>query len=333
MNKKISLIISSFILMVGLFLLINNTTKQNNTCNNTLQEAINKVLPKTVLVEAYNYNNLKSTGSGFFYKEDNKYAYILTNEHVITDCDNIKVVLENDKEIETKLLGKDEYLDIAILRVDKKYSQGTVKLSNSKKMNIGDTIFTIGSPLGYEYKNTVTSGIISRKDRIVKTTVNDEDWPVRVIQVDASINRGNSGGPLVNTNGEVIGICSFKLNDSINNIGFAIPIEYVINSLELLEKGKKITPPSLNIKIANADDTNELLKNNIDINNTREEGIIVLENKSNLKKGDIIVKINNIKVENLTYLESELYGYKSKDKVELTIIRNEKERKVKVSLS
>lgn len=298
----------------------------------SLNSAVNKIYDATVLVETYNVS-LLNAGTGFFYKEDNQYAYIITNEHVISDGVEIKIVNSKDERVETKVLGKDEYLDLAVLRVDKKYAPKIANIGNSKNSKIGDTIFTVGSPLNYEYRGSITSGILSGKNRKVKVETNNEDWIMKVMQVDASINPGNSGGPLVNVNGEVIGIVSLKLiKDSIEGMGFAIPIEYAMSYTEYLENNKEIKHPELGLKVVESTDTNVLLKNNIDINQS-QEGIVVLETKGRLRKGDLITKINDNEVTDLLTLRCELYQFKVKDKVEVTFIRNGMTRKTIITLS
>ena len=337
MNKKsiIPIIIVFFLGAFTMFLLIKPEERRLEIYEKTsLNKAINNIYDATLLVETYNGNALKNTGTGFFYKKDDKYAYIITNEHVISNGVDVDIVTTKDERVKVDILGKDEYLDLAVLRVDKKYANKIATIGNSNNTKIGDTVFTVGSPLGYSYRGTVTSGILSGKDRKVKVDTKDgDDWIMKVIQVDASINPGNSGGPLLDINGEVIGIVSLKLvDDDVEGMGFAIPIEYAMSYIEYLEKKEDIKYPTLGIEIAESNDTSVLLKNNIDINQDTY-GIIVLENKLGLKKGDIIVEVNNNEVKDLLTLKCELYQYKSKDKVVLTYIRNGREKKIKITLS
>ena len=299
----------------------------------SLNKAIDKVYDATVLIETYSGSAKKNIGSGFFYKTDDKYGYILTNSHVVEDGMDVEIVTSKDERVKAEILGNDTYIDIAVLKVDKKYASKVATIGNSKDSKLGDTVFTIGSPLGYNYRNTITSGIISGKDRLVKVDTDNDEWIMKVIQTDAAINPGNSGGPLLNVNGDVIGICSLKLEkEDLEGMGFAIPIEYAINYIEYLEKNERIKYPELGINIAESIDTATLLKNDIDINQDND-GLVVLENKLGLKKGDVIIKVNGNKVENILTLKCELYQYKIKDKVELTYIRNKKEYKIKITLS
>lgn len=294
----------------------------------SLSNAINKIYDATVLIETYSGSVRKNIGTGFFYKKDDKYGYILTNQHVISEGVDIEIVTSKDERVKTEVLGKDEYLDIAVLKVDKKYASKIATIGNSKDIKLGDTVFTIGNPLGY--RNTITSGIISGKDRLVNVDKKDDEWLMKVIQTDASLNEGNSGGPLLNVNGEVIGICSIKLQNE--GMGFAIPIEYAMNYIEYIENNKEIKYPELGIKITESIDTTTLLQNNIDINQDND-GLVVLEKNKGLKKGDVIIEVNGNKVKDLLTLKCELYQYKVKDKVELTYIRNGIKKKIKINLS
>lgn len=327
--KNIIFIIAAFILgALAMYNIIRPNTRVQIYEKNSINKAIDKIYDATVLVEAVNGNAVKNTGTGFFYKKDDKYGYIITNEHVITSYD-VEIVTSKDERIKVDVLGKDKYLDLAVLRVDKKYAKQIATIGKSNESLLGDTIFLVGSPLGYNYRGSVTSGIISGKDRLIES----DDSLMKVIQVDASINPGNSGGPLLNINGEVIGVVSLKLvDDDIEGMGFAIPIEYVMNYIDYLEKNEEIKFTELGMNIADSNDTSELLKNNIDINQEKE-GIIVLENSQRLRKGDLIIEIDNHPVKNIETLKCELLSYKPKEKARVTIIRNGITRNIKITLS
>lgn len=358
LEKLLLIIFSALIGGLVMFLLIKYTTisellldkkemviTKNKTKiyeKNSLAGAVEKIYDATVLIQDYDNGSLSSNGTGFIYKVDDKYGYILTNEHVLKGSE-AKVVMSSDTEVDAKVLGKDEYLDLAVLRIDKGYVTLVANIASSENMNLGDTVFTVGSPLGYNYRGSVTSGVLSGKDRMVSisvTNTNNNDWVMRVLQIDASINPGNSGGPLLNANGEVIGICSMKLvDDNIEGMGFAIPIEYAMTHVEDLENGKKIKWPVLGIGMINVTDTTNLIKNDLNISSDLKEGIVVhsiKENssaaKSKLKQGDIIIAINGTKVKDIAYLKYELYKYNAEDIIEITYLRDNKERKTKVKL-
>ena len=309
----------------------------------SLAPAVQKIYDAVYLVQVYNREELTGSGTGFIYKTDDKYGYLLTNEHVVAKNNSVKVINSKDEETNAEILGKDEYLDLAVLRIDKKYVHQIANMGSSENMNLGDTIFTVGSPLGSDYRGSVTSGVLSGKDRMVSISVSNStnnDWVMQVLQIDASINPGNSGGPLLNVNGEVIGICSMKLvDDNIEGMGFAIPIEYAMNHVEILENGKKIKWPLLGITMANINDQALLNRNNIKIDSHQTEGVVVLEvlkstgaAKSDLKKGDIVIKINDKKTKDIAHLRYELYKYNANDTIEITYIRNNHEHKTKVVL-
>ena len=344
--KEIFLIILSFILgALFVFVLYNRTNNYHIIKNDThvyektsLKPAIDKIYDAVVFIEGYIGGDLSNRGTGFVYKTDDSNGYIVTNEHVIEDCTEIKVMFSNDQEVSAEVLGKDSYLDLAILKVPKKYVLQVASLSTSEKTNLGDTVFTVGSPIGKNYRGSVTSGILSGKDRLVSTSVSDsnqDDWVMKVLQVDASINPGNSGGPLLNVNGEVIGICSLKLvDDDVEGMGFAIPIEYAKGYMDDLEKGKTLKRPVLGISMSNIDDTSKLMRNNIDVNNKLKEGVVVLKTKENipLKKGDIIIKINNNDTKDIAYLKYELYKHNPGDTIKVTYYRNNHKKISKIKL-
>ena len=181
----------------------------------SLAASVEKIYDATVLVNTYDNNEVISTGTGFVYKVDENYGYILTNNHVVEGGKKVTVVMTNDEEVEGKVLGGDSYLDLAVIQIARNKVTLVANIGKSENMKLGDTVFTVGSPMGYDYRGSVTSGVLSGKDRMVSVSVNssNNDWVMRVLQIDASINPGNSGGPLLNINGEVIGICSLKLVD------------------------------------------------------------------------------------------------------------------------
>lgn len=360
--KDIFLIVSSFliggIVMLALIIftpLVREIMKTNSDVvitkggtkvleKTSLATSVNKAYDAVVVIQGYMNETQDTTGTGFVYKVDNNYGYILTNEHVISGSNKIKVIMTTDEEADAEVLGKDEYLDLSILRIDRSFVKQIVEIGKSEEMNLGDVIFTIGSPLGYDYRGSVTSGVLSGKDRLVSISVNNSnrnDWVMRVLQIDASINPGNSGGPLLNVNGEVIGICSMKLvDDDIEGMGFAIPIEYAMSHVKSLENGEKIKWPVLGIEMTNLTDSRNLEKNDIKIPSNIKEGVVVINikegtaaAKSELKKGDIITKINGHKVKDSAYLRYELYQHQSGDTIELTYLRGEKEKVTKVVLS
>lgn len=309
----------------------------------SLAPSVEKIYDATVLVNTYDNNQKEiSTGTGFVYKVDDDYGYILTNNHVINDGKSITVVMSNDEEVEAKVLGGDSYLDLAVLQIPRNKVLMVANIGSSEDMKLGDIVFTVGSPMGYEYRGSVTSGVLSGKDRMVSVSVSssNNDWVMRVLQIDASINPGNSGGPLLNVNGEVIGICSLKLvDDKIEGMGFAIPIEYAMSHVKTLESGKKVEWPLLGIEMVNVTDSVTLYRYRIMLDENIKSGVVVLNavdgsgaKEAGLKKGDVIIKFAGKEVKDFAYLRYELYQHSAGDIVEVTYLRDGKEKTTKIKL-
>lgn len=365
MNKKITsyiVILMAFLTGAGFtFILVKSDivdAKQtqivsNETCTNCaekttiisndgLSTSVEKVYNTVVMVKNYKKDTLTGSGSGVVYKKDDKYGYIITNYHVIEGATSTKIVLADGKSVDGEILGGDEYLDIAVIRIDANAVLQVAKIGSSSSLKLGDQVFAMGTPVGENYYNTVTVGYISGIDRKVTVSVNTTaDWVQEVTQIDAAINPGNSGGPLFNINGEIVGINSMKLvNSSIEGIAFSIKIDDVINHLEEFENKQKIQRTLLGITYANVSDTYTLFRYGINISSNITSGVVVISTvegsgaeKANLQKGDVITKINDEDVLNKAYLKYILYKYNVGDEVELTYIRDGKERSTKVTLT
>lgn len=307
--------------------------------DNGMANSVARAYDATVMVINVQKDKIVGNGSGFVYKKDKKYAYILTNQHVIDGSDKviIKTTLE---EVEAKVLGGDKFLDLAVLRIPETAASQTIKFGKSEDLRIGDPIFTIGTPVGGEFFNSVTSGILSGYNREITVSVETKnDFMMNVIQTDASINPGNSGGPLLNNKGEVIGINSLKLVDNqVEGMGFAIKIEDARSHLEELEQGKIIKRPVLGVAVMNAEDYEHALEAGIKIPKGIS-GAAVIEidknsgaSKAGLKKGDVITHIEDEEITNFSILKYILYKYKPGDKINLTINRMDKIINIKITL-
>lgn len=303
-----------------------------------LSTGINNVYDSVVVVQNYKNDKSNGIGSGFIYNND---GYIMTNSHVIEGASNIKVILMSGDAVDATIIGDDEYADIAVIKIDKKYVTKVATLGSSESINVGDTVFTIGSPISSEYYGTVTRGILSGKNRLVNVTVeSSNDWIMNVMQTDAAINPGNSGGPLCNANGDVIGINSMKLVQSqVEGMGFAIPIEDAISYANMIVKGEKIKRSYLGLRMVNVSSTYNFANEDIKIDSKVISGVAIIEilkdgpcNNTGLKKGDVITKIGDYKIKTVAELRYHLYKYKPNDKINIVVNRNGKVMSYKVTL-
>lgn len=356
MNKKIRnasiLILVFFIGVISTyccikFLPLNNSEQVVKTVkdvnikeSDTIKSAVNKVYNSVYVIKSYTGDRLTGTGTGFTYKKDDKYGYLITNHHVIDGASKITVVNMNGQEVEAKILGSDKYSDLAVLQIDIKGVLEVATLGDSTSMEIGDTVFTVGSPMGEEYMGTVTKGILSGKDRTVSIDLNNNTFMMEVLQTDAAINPGNSGGPLVNINGQVIGVNSMKLvEDEIEGMGFAIPIEIVKTEIEKLEKGEKVSRPLIGISMVDASNTYALYYNQILLEKEFENGVAIASVEkggaaevSGIKKGDVIVSVNDTEIKNSAHFRYILYKYEVGDKLKVKYYRDGKEKEATLAL-
>ena len=321
----------------------NKITENRNvtiTSEDSINESIKKVYDSVAVVNNYRAGRLTGYGSGFVYKKDDKYGYILTNNHVVEDASEVTVTLSNGEEVQAEVLGTDSYMDIAVVRIDEDQVLQVAEIGDSTEAKLGDTVFTVGTPVSTEYAGTVTKGIISGENREITITDNGTSYMMEAIQIDASINPGNSGGPLVNINGEVIGINSVKLvESSIEGMGFAIPIEVAMSQIDKLENGEAIARPVIGVTLYDLDSL-PLIGSNIDIDDSVKSGVVVdsVERGSDaeaagLQKDDVITKIDDETVKGSAHLKYILYKHNIGDTVKLTIIRDGKEKELTLKLT
>lgn len=356
--KIILLLCFAFALGAGLMYLysINNpkivtkdrTISQTKVTEEAMEDAIDKVYDAVLCIEVLNNNgDTISTGTGFVYDKDDKYGYILTNAHVVSSANNIQGTLSNNMVVNLTILGTDSYTDLAVLRMDVKDVINVASIGTSLNTKIGNTVFTVGSPMGATYAGTVTKGILSGKDRLIETStsssigVSSESYIVKVLQTDAAISPGNSGGPLVNLAGDVIGITSLKLVDEeVEGMGFAIPIEDAMNYVDYLEKGRAIERPVMGVQILDLTNKYLLYRYGINVDTSVNSGVVLMKvntgypaSDAGLKDGDIITKINGEQISTTSEFKYELYKYSIGDTIKVTYIRNGKENSVEVKLN
>lgn len=328
------------------------TEKEVTVTDKGISDAVSKLYDASVIVEVgTSEDKLSGWGSGFVYKTDDKYGYIFTNHHVVDGAKSIKIVLSNETEVTGELVGSDEYADVAVVKIPKDKVIAVAEIGKSEDVLVGDTIFAIGTPVSLEYSFTVTRGILSGKNRMVEMSSSakksyygqsGDSWYMNLLQIDASINSGNSGGPLANSNGEVIGITNSKLSSStlsgasIENMGFAIPIEDALSVAEYLENNGKVTRPVLGVTMTSVEGAEY---NGVKISDSITSGAVIADVSSGstadaakLKKGDVIIKLDDYKIKDYKYLKYYLYRYRVGDKVKITYIRDGKEKTVEVTL-
>ena len=323
---------------------VNKLEKEVTVNENGIADAVEKLYDAVVVVESYQKGTLTSSGTGFVYKTDDKNAYILTNNHVISGATEVKVTFTNNQTETVKVVGSDEYTDIGLLSVAKDKVIKVAEIGKAEDTRLGDTAFVIGTPLGSEYSWTVTRGIISGKDRLVEVNASNSNvssWVMKVLQTDAAINSGNSGGPIANSNGEVIGITNMKLiSRGVEGMGFAIPIEDATNKAEQIIKGENVEYPYIGIAMIDVNKYYNSYQYGALIQSSGvTSGVIVnsVEKGSPAAKGkieanDIITKINDKEVKNVAYLRYYLYQHKVGDTIKVTVIRDGKNKELSVTL-
>lgn len=306
-------------------------------------DAIDKVYDAVVVVETFKNNRSATSGTGFVYKTDDSKGYIITNNHVISGSDKVEVIMTNGDRVTASVLGSDSVGDIAVLSIPKDKVIKVAEIGSTSDVKVGSTVFAIGAPMGSEYSGTTTKGCISAKDRLVTYSLNEDgsnDILMKVVQTDAAINPGNSGGPLISLAGEVVGITSSKLvQEEIEGIGFAIPIEDAMKYTAQLEKGEAIKRPVLGVQLLDIDETYALFYSDIKVSSDIEYGAVVQAvidgtsaSEAGLKKGDVILQVGNDKIKNKAELRYELYKYNVGDKVKLTYYRDGKTKDIDITL-
>jgi len=280
-----------------------------------------------------NNRELKTTslGSGVIIDAD---GYIVTNNHVIEKGENIKVQFFDGKIVDAEIVGTDPKSDVALIKIDAKGMKlKPIKLGNSDKLRVGEWVLAIGSPFGSELSHTVTQGIVSAIGRSSVGLVDYENF----IQTDAAINPGNSGGPLVNLDGELVGINTAIASRSggYQGIGFAIPVTMVNRVTSDLRTKGKVVRAWLGVKIQNVD---EAMAKTLELESAYGAlvGEIVKDSpaaNADLAVGDVVLKVNNEAVKNSRTLMNLIAAKHPEDKVTLTVLREGKQKEIKVKLA
>ena len=316
---------------------VENETEKSKNISDILEETMNSVVGISKLKE--NGASIFSTkneyslglGTGVIISQN---GYILSNEHVtgqkLSTC---YVTLEDGKKLNGTVVWSDSDLDLSITKIEAEKLK-YVELGDSSKTKIGETVYAIGNPIGFEFRRTVTSGIISSKNRTIKLEEeNNTSYMSNLIQTDATINPGNSGGPLIYPDGKVIGINTVKIT-SAEGIGFAVPINVVKPVIKSFIENDSFEQATLGVY---AYDKNVVPY--LDSNVNFKRGIYVSQiiknspaSKTELKEGDIINSIDGIELNTMNDLREYIFSKKPEDVVTLQVSRGKVNKTIKVAL-
>ncbi|EEG76957.1 S1C family serine protease [Dethiobacter alkaliphilus] len=271
----------------------------------------------------------RATGTGVIIDSG---GYIVTNNHVIEDHEELSVTLADGQEYEASLIGADPATDLAVIRIDKE-GLAVSHFGDSDKLAVGETAIAIGNPLGLAFSQSVTVGVISAKERMIE--INEHEFTF--IQTDAAINDGNSGGPLVNLNGEVIGINTAKIKIAgVEGMGFAIPANTVKNITRDLILHGRIIRPWLGVYWGG--DVDESLSEQLNL--PVDYGVLIQDvvdgspaQQAGIRRGDVIIRIDDKQITNFTDLRDGLQEFSVGDEVEVTIIRDGQELTIDTTLA
>ena len=329
---------------------------------NSTTQAVNKVKDAVVSIITYSSNSRQSSvfnadeansdsdnqqiaseGSGVIYKKDDKDAYLVTNTHVINGASKVDIRLADGTKVPGEIVGSDTFSDIAVVKISSEKVTTVAEFGDSSQLSVGETAIAIGSPLGSEYANTVTQGIISSLNRNVSLKSEDgQAISTKAIQTDTAINPGNSGGPLINIQGQVIGITSSKIasngGTSVEGLGFAIPSNDAQNIIKQLESDGKVTRPALGIQMVNLSNVGASDLRKLNIPSGLTSGVVVRSVQSNmpanghLQKYDVITKVDDKEIASSTDLQHALYNHAIGDTIKITYYRNGKEETTSIKL-
>ncbi|WP_294196843.1 S1C family serine protease [uncultured Clostridium sp.] len=291
-----------------------------------------KVAPAVVMISTKSIQSVngwfqqetEGMGSGFIINTD---GYILTNYHVINGAKEVTVTLSDGQEVTASVVNYDSDKDIAMIKLNGNVEvPGVVELGNSDALQPGEEVVAIGNPLSKELSSTLTKGIVSALNRSVET---QSGVNTNLIQTDAAINSGNSGGPLINTKGEVIGINTLKASNGAEGIGFAIPINDVKEKIDSLSK------PILNLGVS-IRVIDEAMSKQLNM----EEGLYIVEvnefspaEKSGLRGGDLIVKVDGKRIKTFEELQEIKNSKEEGDSMNVEFIRDGKTKNTTINLT
>lgn len=285
------------------------------------------------------------SGSGVIYKVEGDRAFIVTNHHVIEGSDQLEVMLDDGTKVEAQPVGSDIWTDLAVISIPSEGIKTVAQFGDSDALKQGETVITIGNPLGLDFYGSVTTGVVSGKDRSVPVDLNQdgvEDWSTDVLQTDAAINEGNSGGALVNITGDLVGINSMKIaSTSVEGLGFAIPINSAIPIIEELEKKGEVQRPTMGISLMDLTEVPAYYQQQtLQLPQEVTNGVVISQvvpgsaaDKAGLQQYDVIVEMDGKKIENAIELRKHLYNEKEiGDTLQMKVYRQGKVVEAKLQL-
>lgn len=318
---------------------VESAQEESQKVADMLEETTKKVVGISKLKNTGNSILSQSTenelglGTGFIVTED---GYIVSNSHVTGEkYSKCYITLETGENYEGTVMWSDSNLDLSITKINVKNSP-YVTLGDSSEIRVGETVYAIGNPIGFEFRRTVTSGIISAKNRTIKIEEeNNKSYMTDLIQTDATINPGNSGGTLIYPNGEVIGINTVKIT-SAEGIGFAIPINIIKPIIESYKNTGNFEEATLGIY---AYDREVVPYLDTTINKNFNKGIYVAQitpkgpaDGTELKEADIITSIDGVELNTMNDLREYIYQKKPNEEVKLTVVRGKVNKEIKINL-
>ncbi|MDU4913159.1 MAG: S1C family serine protease [Staphylococcus epidermidis] len=329
----------------------NGTAKDETTAMKIAENSVKSVvtvendLSNDTTVSDNKNESDNEIGSGVVYKKVGDSIYIFTNAHVVGNQEKQKVTYGNDKSVTGKVIGKDKWSDLAVVKA--KVADENIKpmtMGDSNNIKLAEPILVIGNPLGTDFKGSVSQGIVSGLNRHVPVDIdkNDNyDALMKAFQIDAPVNPGNSGGAVVDRDGRLIGIVSLKIDmHNVEGMAFAIPINDVRKIAKELEHKGKVNYTNTEIKIKNVGDLDDSERNAINLPTKVNHGVLIgevkengLGDKSGLKKGDVIVELDGKKIEdNLRYRQVIYSHYDDQKTITAKIYRNGAEKNIKIKL-
>ncbi|HCT7452934.1 TPA: trypsin-like peptidase domain-containing protein [Staphylococcus aureus] len=360
---KLVILMGIIILIVILNAIFNNVNKNDRMNDNndtdaqkytTTMKNANNTVKSVVTVENETSKDSSlpkdkasqdEVGSGVVYKKSGDTLYIVTNAHVVGDKENQKITFSNNKSVVGKVLGKDKWSDLAVVKATS--SDSSVKeiaIGDSNNLVLGEPILVVGNPLGVDFKGTVTEGIISGLNRNVPIDFdkdNKYDMLMKAFQIDASVNPGNSGGAVVNREGKLIGVVAAKISmPNVENMSFAIPVNEVQKIVKGLETKDKIDYPDVGVKMKNIASLNSFERQAVKLPGKVKNGVVVdqvdnngLADQSGLKKGDVITELDGKLLEDDLRFRQIIFSHKDDLKsITAKIYRDGKEKEINIKL-